>query len=75
MGSAAEPIGSLGTTRSLLASEGKGFETRTTWQSQYPKNRRESTDPDHPTIYRGGEVAEAEPAVPGWTMAVDDLFV
>jgi Uma2 family endonuclease len=27
-----------------------------------------------PTIYRRGQVAEAEPAVPGWTMAVDDLF-
>ena len=30
--------------------------------------------PDTPTIYRRGEVAEAEPAVPGWTMPVDDLF-
>ena len=27
-----------------------------------------------PTIYRPGQVAEAEPAVPGWTMTVDDLF-
>ena len=33
-----------------------------------------STDPEKPTIYRRGEVANAEPAVPGWTMAVDDLF-
>jgi Uma2 family endonuclease len=32
------------------------------------------TDPDNPTIYRRGDVAEAEPAVPGWTMPVDDLF-
>jgi Uma2 family endonuclease len=32
-------------------------------------------DPDNPTIYRRGEVAEAEPALPGWTMPVDDLFV
>lgn len=31
-------------------------------------------DPDHPTIYHRGEVAEAEPAVPGWQMPVDDLF-
>jgi len=30
--------------------------------------------PEAPTVYRRGEVAEAEPAVPGWTMAVDDLF-
>jgi len=25
-------------------------------------------------VYRRGEIAEAEPAVPGWTMPVDDLF-
>jgi Uma2 family endonuclease len=31
-------------------------------------------DPDNPTVYRRGEVAEAEPALPGWTMPVDDLF-
>jgi Uma2 family endonuclease len=30
--------------------------------------------PDAPTVYRRGEHAEAEPAVPGWTMPVDDLF-
>ena len=30
--------------------------------------------PDNPTLYRRGETAEAEPAVPGWTMPVDDLF-
>ena len=30
--------------------------------------------PDAPTIYRRGETAEAEPAVPGWTMPVDELF-
>src|SRR5919198_5155425 len=33
-----------------------------------------ASDPDHPTIYRRGEIAEAEPAVPGWTMPVDELF-
>src|SRR5205823_3336643 len=32
------------------------------------------SDPDQPTVYHRGEVAEAEPALPGWTMAVDDLF-
>ena len=25
-------------------------------------------------VYRRGETAQAEPAVPGWTMPVDDLF-
>ncbi|HEX8634305.1 MAG TPA: Uma2 family endonuclease [Pyrinomonadaceae bacterium] len=34
-----------------------------------------ATEPDRPRIYRRGETAEAEPAVPGWEMAVDDLFV
>jgi hypothetical protein len=29
---------------------------------------------DDPT-YQRGEVAEAEPAVPGWGFAVDDLFI
>jgi Uma2 family endonuclease len=33
-----------------------------------------ASEPDRPTIYRRGEMAEAEPAVPEWTMAVDDLF-
>jgi Uma2 family endonuclease len=31
-------------------------------------------EPDRPTVYRRGEMAEAEPAVPGWTLPVDDLF-
>lgn len=31
-------------------------------------------DPESPTIYRRGEIAEAEPAVPGWRMPVDELF-
>jgi Uma2 family endonuclease len=30
--------------------------------------------PETPSVYRRGEVAEAEPAAPGWAMAVDDLF-
>jgi Uma2 family endonuclease len=34
-----------------------------------------ASDPDNPTIYRRGEIAEAEPAVPGWRFPVDDLFV
>jgi len=27
-----------------------------------------------PTIYQRGDIAEAEPAVPGWSFPVDDLF-
>lgn len=30
--------------------------------------------PNAPTVYRRGETAEAEPAVPGWTFSVDELF-
>ncbi len=33
-----------------------------------------AASPDQPKIYRRGEHAEAEPAVPGWTMPVDELF-
>ncbi len=33
-----------------------------------------AADPNNLTIYRRGEIAEAEPAVPGWTMPVNDLF-
>jgi Uma2 family endonuclease len=33
-----------------------------------------ASDPEHPVMFRRGEVADAEPAVPGWQMAVDELF-
>ncbi len=33
-----------------------------------------ASDPDCPTIYHQCEIAEAEPALPGWTMPVDNLF-
>jgi len=33
-----------------------------------------SDNPDDPVIFRRGEIADAEPAVPGWRMPVDDLF-
>jgi Uma2 family endonuclease len=33
-----------------------------------------ATDPGNPTIYRRGELAVAEPALPEWTFPVDDLF-
>lgn len=32
-------------------------------------------DPDTPAVYHPGEIAEAEPALPGWSLSVDDLFV
>jgi Uma2 family endonuclease len=31
-------------------------------------------DPNNPVIYRRGEIADAEPAVPGWRFPVDEMF-
>jgi Uma2 family endonuclease len=33
-----------------------------------------ASDPDHPRVFGRGEVAEAEPALPGWKLPVDDLY-
>ncbi len=33
-----------------------------------------ASEPNNPTVYRRGEFAEAEPAVPGWKMLVDEIF-
>lgn len=33
-----------------------------------------ATAPDRPVVYRPGDIAEAEPAVPGWTVAVSSLL-
>ena len=32
------------------------------------------TDPDQPVVFHRGEIANAEPAVPGWRMSVDEIF-
>ncbi len=34
-----------------------------------------ASNPEQPQIYHRGDVAEAEPALSGWVMAVDDLFI
>ena len=34
----------------------------------------EGKTPDAPQVFRRGEVADAEPAVPGWRFPVDELF-
>jgi Uma2 family endonuclease len=34
----------------------------------------DASDPDHPRVFGRGEVADAEPALPGWAMPVDDLY-
>jgi Uma2 family endonuclease len=33
-----------------------------------------ASDPDNPKVFGRGEVADAEPALPGWKMPVDDLY-
>jgi Uma2 family endonuclease len=33
-----------------------------------------SSDPAKPTVFRRGDIANAEPAVPGWRIAVDEVF-
>jgi Uma2 family endonuclease len=32
-------------------------------------------DPERPKVYHRGETADAEPALPGWSMSVGDLFL
>ncbi|MBA2737081.1 MAG: Uma2 family endonuclease, partial [Pyrinomonadaceae bacterium] len=31
-------------------------------------------NPNEPRIYRRGDTADVEPSLPGWKMAVDELF-
>jgi Uma2 family endonuclease len=33
-----------------------------------------AANPAQPDVFRRGQIAEAEPAVPGWRMAVDEVF-
>ena len=33
-----------------------------------------ATDPTNPTVFRRGDTADAEPALPGWRLPLDDLF-
>jgi Uma2 family endonuclease len=42
--------------------------------SDEPVRVYRASDPNTPTTSRRSEVAEAEPAVPGWRMPVDELF-
>ena len=43
-------------------------------QSEDVVKSYKASDPDNPVIFRRGETADAEPAVPGWRMVVDELF-
>ncbi len=33
-----------------------------------------ASDPENPSVFRRGEIADAEPALPGFRMPVDDIF-
>jgi hypothetical protein len=37
-------------------------------------NRYTSDDPNNPKTFHRSQLADAEPALPGWSMPVDDLF-
>jgi Uma2 family endonuclease len=43
-------------------------------QSEDVVKSYKASAPDHPVLFRRGEMADAEPAVPGWRMAVEELF-
>ena len=43
-------------------------------QSEEVIKSYKASAPENPVIFRRGEIADAEPAVPGWRMAVDELF-
>ena len=34
----------------------------------------QASAPENPVVFQRGDIADAEPAVPGWQMAVDELF-
>jgi Uma2 family endonuclease len=33
-----------------------------------------ANEPDTPTVYRAGEMAEAEPAMPSWSVAASEIL-
>ena len=52
--------------------------TQVVWEvdllSEHVVRKYIATDPQHSTVFRRGQNANAEPAVPGWVMKVDELF-
>ena len=66
--------------RSMAAKRAEYFAagTRVVWDVEILRDGvirvyRDSA-PDEPRVYRRGDMAEAEPALPGWTFPVDGLF-
>ena len=70
----------LAAERAMAAKRAEYFEAGTlvVWDVDVLREPRvrvyRASDPSTPTLYRRGERANAEPALPGWTMLVDDLF-
>ena len=52
--------------------------TQVVWDVDVLRDERihayRANNPEHATVYRRGEIADAEPAVPGWRFPVDELF-
>src|SRR5215210_7105380 len=52
--------------------------TRVVWDVDVLKERvvrvYRAEDPENPTTYRSGDLAEAEPTLTGWSMPVDDFL-
>lgn len=52
--------------------------TRVVWDVDVLKEKivrvYRADDPYNPTIYHSGQMAEAEPVLPGWSLAVDDFI-
>ena len=48
--------------------------TLVVWDVDVLRDEVISDDPDNPTVFQRGQLADAEPALPGWSMPVDDLF-
>ena len=66
--------------RRMAAKRGVYFEagTQVVWDVDVMRENLirvyRADDPGHATVYRRGEAAEAEPAVPGWRFPVEELF-
>jgi hypothetical protein len=43
-------------------------------QSEDVVKSYKASDPENPVIFRRSDLADAEPVVPGWRLAVDELF-
>jgi len=48
--------------------------TLVVWDVDALQDRLVRSSPHQPTVYTAGQVAEAEPALPGWSMLVDDFL-